>query len=192
MSERKNVFKNGLKIKKNAKKLKEIKSLNIHKNVNFLNNRKFRAEKMERLKRGPSKHEFNDQNYLKARDIILDQTEDAIEAGMKALVNAESSNEVSQSVESDSSFSSSSDDSDFDFYDSAKLVLRKRKLKKDHGDSVISKKLKVEYTSEVIFEYFTDKIIEEVAQLIIIEFQKKISEEKQQKKNIGFFLITKK
>lgn len=147
---------------------------------------------MERLKRGHPKHEFNNQKYLKDREMILDQTEDAIDAGIKALANGTNAEIISkrdfQHNQSDSSeSSSSSDDSDFDFYDTPELLstsskAKKRKLESNHNDRKISKKLKVEYTSEVIFEYFTTIIVEEVAQLIILEFQKRKEEEQE---NIG-------
>lgn len=140
---------------------------------------------MERLKQGSSKHEFNDQNYLRTRDIIIDQTEDAIEAGMKALADNENKIETFQNTESDSSDFSSSNDSDFDFYDFDNSTLRKRKLKNDDSTTVL-KKLKVEYTSNVIFEYFITKIVGEVAHLIFIEFQKQIDEKKKQNENKSF------
>lgn len=44
----------------------------------------FRKEKIDKLKNGAnSKHEFKDQEYLRRRDTVLDEVEDAIEAGIK-------------------------------------------------------------------------------------------------------------
>lgn len=42
----------------------------------------FRKEKYEKLKQGGPRHQFADVEYLRTRDCVLDQTEDAIEAGM--------------------------------------------------------------------------------------------------------------
>jgi hypothetical protein len=42
----------------------------------------FRKEKHDKLKQGGPKHQFDNVDYLRTRDLILDETEDAIEAGM--------------------------------------------------------------------------------------------------------------
>jgi hypothetical protein len=42
----------------------------------------FRQKKIEKLKSGSnSKHVFSDQDYLRKRDTVLDEVEDAVEAG---------------------------------------------------------------------------------------------------------------
>jgi hypothetical protein len=42
----------------------------------------FRKEKYEKLKQGGPKHQFADVDYLRKRDLLLDDVEDALEAGM--------------------------------------------------------------------------------------------------------------
>ncbi|KAL3083100.1 hypothetical protein niasHS_010902 [Heterodera schachtii] len=62
---------------------------------------KKKDEKIERLKAGgETKHQFEDQKYLRKRDTLLDEVEDAVEAGMDALgVKAASSErEVSETI----------------------------------------------------------------------------------------------
>ncbi|KAK0410760.1 hypothetical protein QR680_005309 [Steinernema hermaphroditum] len=44
-----------------------------------------KKEKYERLKAGPPKHEFNDPKYKEAHDSVDTRTEDALDAGLKAL-----------------------------------------------------------------------------------------------------------
>lgn len=41
----------------------------------------FRQEKYARLKQGPPKHQFNDQDYIKQKEEILEKTDDAFEQG---------------------------------------------------------------------------------------------------------------
>ncbi len=41
----------------------------------------FRKEKYARLKQGPPKHQFDDQEYLKQKEEILEKTDDAFEQG---------------------------------------------------------------------------------------------------------------
>ncbi|KAI6186790.1 Cathepsin X [Aphelenchoides besseyi] len=53
-------------------------------------------EKYERLKNKGPKHDFNDVDYLRRRDLLLDVTEDAIEAGVS---NLNKSPEISKSAE---------------------------------------------------------------------------------------------
>uniref|UniRef100_A0A915AQX3 Replication stress response regulator SDE2 n=1 Tax=Parascaris univalens TaxID=6257 RepID=A0A915AQX3_PARUN len=47
--------------------------------------RRRRREKYEKLKAGPPKHDFNDPNYIETREKLLDETDDAFEAGLAAL-----------------------------------------------------------------------------------------------------------
>uniref|UniRef100_A0A0N4U4L8 Replication stress response regulator SDE2 n=1 Tax=Dracunculus medinensis TaxID=318479 RepID=A0A0N4U4L8_DRAME len=44
--------------------------------------RRRRLAKYERLKSGPAKHEMNDPHYIRQREKILDETDDAFDAGM--------------------------------------------------------------------------------------------------------------
>lgn len=47
--------------------------------------RRKRQEKYERLKSGPPKHEFTDQTYIQTREKLLDETDEAFEAGIASL-----------------------------------------------------------------------------------------------------------
>uniref|UniRef100_A0A915D124 Sde2 N-terminal ubiquitin domain-containing protein n=1 Tax=Ditylenchus dipsaci TaxID=166011 RepID=A0A915D124_9BILA len=138
-------------------------------------------EKYERLKQGGPKHQFSDQKYLQNRDRILDQTEDAVEAGMKAMQEKQMDEEnpaPNPIQDSSASEASTSSESDFDWYDAVPLPssskARKRKHRND-GDDVPTKKEKVEYASDVIYEYFTEKIIENICENAIVEDVKKRS-----------------
>jgi hypothetical protein len=107
----------------------------------------------------------------------LDQTEDAVEAGMKALEEKRAaigqerdagSALTDDSKQQSSSESPSSDsESDFDLYDvpvpssstAGGSKSRKRRRHDDPADVGPSKKEKVDYASDVIYEYFTETII---------------------------------
>lgn len=112
----------------------------------------------------------------------MDQTEDAVEAGMKALGEGHSRIDLvdlrldktvllsdGEDMRSSSS-SSSSDDSTFNVC--AAALEPPSTSQKRNNKTKVSKKLKVEYTSELIYEYFTEQIIEEVALLAIMSEQK--------------------
>lgn len=49
--------------------------------LTFLIRDYFRQEKYEKLKAGPPKHDFNDPNFIETREKILDETDEAFEAG---------------------------------------------------------------------------------------------------------------
>ncbi|KAI1719594.1 telomere stability and silencing domain-containing protein [Ditylenchus destructor] len=119
-------------------------------------------EKYERLKKGGvSKHEFSDQQYLRNRDRILDQTEDAVEAGMKALEENTTS------------------DSDFDVYTAAPSTSKQRKRKLHKPDDGPTKKQKVEYAADVIYNYFLEQIISDICDKTLVEYVKRNSVEAQ-------------
>ncbi|KHN76265.1 Protein SDE2 -like protein [Toxocara canis] len=58
--------------------------------------RKRRQEKYEKLKAGPPKHDFNDSKYIETREKLLDQTDDAFEAGLTMLSEAKSTGHYSR------------------------------------------------------------------------------------------------
>ncbi|CAD5230966.1 unnamed protein product [Bursaphelenchus xylophilus] len=66
-----------------------------------------REEKYQRLKNGGPKHQFVDNDYLRQRDMVLDQTEDSIEAGLQNIEKPE------QTVEKSEEDSDSSEDEAF-------------------------------------------------------------------------------
>lgn len=46
----------------------------------------YRREKYEKLKAGPPKHEFNDPEYFRTREKILEEADEAFEAGNRLLI----------------------------------------------------------------------------------------------------------
>jgi hypothetical protein len=104
-----------------------------------------KQEKYEKLKNGGrTKHEFNDPEYLRKRDIVLDETEDAIEAGVSALKQGSPPPGPSKPREPTPEVSSDSD-SDFE------VPMKKRKAApvaadpkaRDQEDEPVVKKPKV-------------------------------------------------
>jgi len=58
-------------------------------------------EKYEKLKRGPPKHEFEDQTYIQQREEILDRTDDAFEQGLRAAQTKKKMEETAGSSNAD-------------------------------------------------------------------------------------------
>lgn len=102
----------------------------------------FRDEKLERLKKGPPKHQFTDQKYLRNRDIIMDKTEDAFEAGIEAFekkgIDALETEKKIKAEYSDELLSDS--DSDFDIY--GQPVPSSSNQKRKHSNVLNKKKAK--------------------------------------------------
>ncbi len=72
-----------------------------------------REERLERLKRGPVKHVFDDPEFGRVSEEILENTEDAIEAGIAAAFGETSTNNGGQ-TSSGGDAPASSDSSDVD------------------------------------------------------------------------------
>ncbi|CAI4222648.1 unnamed protein product [Auanema sp. JU1783] len=90
-----------------------------------------RKIKYERLKNGPAKHDFNDPEYIRKREDILESTEDAFEQGFAQFKKKKVVEEKAEE---------SSEDSDIDFDDF--IQLRKNQKRKMASDDSGSKKKK--------------------------------------------------
>ena len=74
-----------------------------------------------------TKHEFSDPEYLRKRDMVLDETEDAVEAGISVLKEAPSDEPGPSSSKPIEDMDDSSSDSDSDFDLNGEVPLKKRK-----------------------------------------------------------------
>uniref|UniRef100_A0A915PNX7 Replication stress response regulator SDE2 n=1 Tax=Setaria digitata TaxID=48799 RepID=A0A915PNX7_9BILA len=59
--------------------------------------RRQRQEKYEKLKAGPVKHDFNDPDFIQTREKIMDETDEAFEAGIVAAKNKRSNEDLLKS-----------------------------------------------------------------------------------------------
>ncbi|CAD5225679.1 unnamed protein product [Bursaphelenchus okinawaensis] len=100
-----------------------------------------REEKYQRLKNGGPKHKFEDQDYLRQREVLIDNTEDSIEAGIKAVEEAEP-------VEKHHEEPEDSDSSDDEAFMNGFISVASKKRKLSPPDVNGNKKSKIEKENE--------------------------------------------
>lgn len=114
----------------------------------------------------------------------MDKTEDAFEAGIEALEK-----KVEKKIEMDYLEETSSDgESDFDIYGQPIPGSSNRAQKRKHSDALNkmeTEKQKVDYTCDVIYDYFIEEILQNVAEEIIFETVKQKSFEEEVAKKLN-------
>lgn len=109
--------------------------------------------------------------------MIMDKTEDAFEAGIEALEKNGTNNKKFESL-NESSDDSLNTDSDFDIYGTPLPSSSKKAQKRKHSDELKkleTEKQKVDYTSNIIYDYFIEQILNNVAEKVILETVEKKS-----------------
>ncbi|KAE9551110.1 hypothetical protein FO519_005668 [Halicephalobus sp. NKZ332] len=131
--------------------------------------KKEKEEKLLKLKNGGKvKHQFKDKKYMRRRDLLLEQTEDAIEAGLRA---EEEKSESPDSGQGSSPAEVEDKDSDIDLDDEIPLLSRNRKRK------VIATE------PEKIFEEKKPKVVKNESKHVVkISVEEKNQVQKPQKK----------